>query len=237
MTARILIVDDSAQNLLVASRHLESVGHQVRTASGGEQALAMLGNEHFDLVILDVLMPGIGGFETCRRIRATAALAGRNVLVIGGGDAAFENALKLDSAGCRVTIAIRGPVHARAAFRARVEVQSIERLHDAQAAEILGDTAVRAVRFETPSGVIERPADAVVVKIGQQPNTEWCASALDLDAEGYIKVDRSLRSSLDRVWAAGDVARPEVPGIVVAEGQGALAAAAVRHTLEDERRT
>jgi putative two-component system response regulator len=52
----------------------------VRTASGGEQALAMLGNEHFDLVILDVLMPGIGGFETCRRIRATAALAELPVL-------------------------------------------------------------------------------------------------------------------------------------------------------------
>ena len=62
MTARILIVDDSAQNLLVASRHLESVGHQVLTASGGEQALTMLANEHVDLVILDVLMPGIGGF-------------------------------------------------------------------------------------------------------------------------------------------------------------------------------
>ena len=74
MPARILIADDSAQNLLVASRHLESVGHQVLTASTGEQALAILAQDRFDLVILDVLMPGIGGFETCRRMRGDAAL-------------------------------------------------------------------------------------------------------------------------------------------------------------------
>ena len=70
MTALILLADDSAQNLLVASRHLESVGHRVVTATSGEQALDLLAHERFDLVILDVLMPGIGGFETCRRIRA-----------------------------------------------------------------------------------------------------------------------------------------------------------------------
>ncbi|MBA3500341.1 MAG: response regulator [Myxococcota bacterium] len=75
MTAPILIVDDSPQNLLVASRHLESAGHRVVTRSSGEQALALLESDRFDLVILDVLMPGIGGFETCRRIRANAAFA------------------------------------------------------------------------------------------------------------------------------------------------------------------
>jgi DNA-binding response OmpR family regulator len=75
MTAHILVVDDSPQNLLVASRHLESTGHHVVTANTGEQALDLLARDRFDLVILDVLMPGIGGFETCRRIRADAAIA------------------------------------------------------------------------------------------------------------------------------------------------------------------
>ena len=75
MTGLILIADDSPPNLLVASRHLESAGYRVLTAASGEQALALVAAERFDLVILDVLMPGIGGFETCRRMRGSAATA------------------------------------------------------------------------------------------------------------------------------------------------------------------
>ena len=75
MTDLVLVVDDSPQNLLVASRHLETAGYQVANANSGEQALEFLAAKHPDLVILDVLMPGIGGFETCRRIRSTPGLA------------------------------------------------------------------------------------------------------------------------------------------------------------------
>lgn len=163
-------------------------------------------------------------------------LAGRDVIVVGGGDAAFENALKLDAAGCRVTIAVRGPVHARDAFRARVAARPVEVLHEHRTTAILGEESVRAVRFETPAGTLERPAQAVVVKIGQMPDTAWCAAALACDPDGYVRVDAALRTSLPRVWAAGDVTRPVVPGIVVAEGHGAIAAAGARDALAHERR-
>jgi thioredoxin reductase (NADPH) len=156
------------------------------------------------------------------------ALADRDVIVIGGGDAAYENALLLDSLGCRVTLAIRGPVHARRAFQGRVAARpAIVTLHDAQALEIIGVDAVRAVRFRTPAGEIERRTDAVVIKAGQVPNTEWCAGALALDPDGFVRVDAALRTSLARVFAAGDITRPAVAGIAVAEGQGALVAAHV----------
>lgn len=163
--------------------------------------------------------------------RDLAALRGRDVTVIGGGDAAFENALLLADSGCRVTLAVRGPTHARAEFRERVQAQTaITVMRDAQAVEILGEGSVRAVRFETPSGTIEHPTSAVVVKIGQAPNTEWCA-ALGRDADGYVRVDAELRTTMPRVWAAGDVARPMVPGIAIALGHGAIAAASIRAAL------
>jgi thioredoxin reductase (NADPH) len=159
-------------------------------------------------------------------------LAGRDVIVIGGGDAAFENALLLTGAGCHVTLAVRGPLHARRTFRAQVEAEpAIEMLREARALAILGDDRVRAVRFETPDGIVERRTEAVVVKIGQVPVTAWCRGTVDLDEDGYVKVDADLRTSRPAVWAAGDVARPIVPGIALALGHGATIAAAIRRTV------
>ncbi len=79
---RVLVVDDSPQNRLVATGHLEADGYVVRAVGSGEEALELLAREPVDLVVLDVLMPGLGGFETCRRIRANAALSDLPVLFL-----------------------------------------------------------------------------------------------------------------------------------------------------------
>jgi len=79
---RILVVDDSPQNRLVATGHLEASGYQVLNAASGEEALEMLATEPVSLIVLDVLMPGLGGFETCRRIRATPAIADIPILFL-----------------------------------------------------------------------------------------------------------------------------------------------------------
>jgi DNA-binding response OmpR family regulator len=68
----ILVVDDNLQNREVAEGHLVAAGYLAVQAESGEEALALLqgGGPRPDLVLLDVLMPGLDGFETCRRIRA-----------------------------------------------------------------------------------------------------------------------------------------------------------------------
>jgi signal transduction histidine kinase len=68
--ATILVVDDNLQNREVAEGHLVGAGYRVVQAEGGAEALAFLIANPPDLVLLDVLMPGMDGYETCRRIRA-----------------------------------------------------------------------------------------------------------------------------------------------------------------------
>ncbi|MBI5514961.1 MAG: hybrid sensor histidine kinase/response regulator [Deltaproteobacteria bacterium] len=69
---RVLVVDDNAMNREVAAGHLEAAGYQTLVAEDGARALALLDEAPPDLVLLDVMMPGMDGFETCRRIRASA---------------------------------------------------------------------------------------------------------------------------------------------------------------------
>ncbi|HSZ82004.1 MAG TPA: hybrid sensor histidine kinase/response regulator [Polyangia bacterium] len=75
----VLVVDDNFQNREVAEGHLVGAGYQAVQAESGEQALEILKTQRPDLILLDVLMPGLDGFETCRRMRA---LPGGNAIPI-----------------------------------------------------------------------------------------------------------------------------------------------------------
>jgi adenylate cyclase len=75
MTARILVVDDTPQNVKLFTDLLESRGYAVTAAANGEQALASIAAAPPDLVLLDVMMPGLSGYDVCRRIRENPATA------------------------------------------------------------------------------------------------------------------------------------------------------------------
>lgn len=70
MRETILIVDDTPANLGVLVETLGSAGYQLMVAEDGDEALAQTSRTQPDLILLDVMMPGIDGFETCRRLRA-----------------------------------------------------------------------------------------------------------------------------------------------------------------------
>jgi adenylate cyclase len=75
MAQRILIVDDTPHNLKLLGDLLASKGYEVATAANGEQALESIAQRPPDLVLLDVMMPGLNGYDVCRRIRENPATA------------------------------------------------------------------------------------------------------------------------------------------------------------------
>jgi diguanylate cyclase (GGDEF)-like protein/PAS domain S-box-containing protein len=72
---RLLIVDDNPVNLSVVVEHLEDSGYEVLVALDGQEALKRAAYSRPDLILLDVMMPGIDGFETCRRLKQQMATA------------------------------------------------------------------------------------------------------------------------------------------------------------------
>lgn len=85
-TGRILIVDDDFFNRELLSRHLERQGHVVCVASDGIQALSLLRDASFDVLILDVMMPGMNGYQLLESLKSETALASLYVIVISSLD-------------------------------------------------------------------------------------------------------------------------------------------------------
>ncbi len=92
---RVLVVDDEPAVRDALERALNAEGYAVTTARDGPQALEAIGNRSPDLVVLDVLMPVLDGFETCRRLRATGDKT--PVLMLTAKDAVGDRVEGLDA--------------------------------------------------------------------------------------------------------------------------------------------
>ncbi|ODN72244.1 response regulator transcription factor [Methylobrevis pamukkalensis] len=80
----VLVVDDSPETLSFLTDALEDAGSTVLVATGGAQALALVERMTPDIILMDAVMPGIDGFETCRRLKGSSALAHVPVIFMTG---------------------------------------------------------------------------------------------------------------------------------------------------------
>ena len=97
MSARILVVDDVAMNVKMLADILTFKGYQVITAAGGKEGLVKVESERPDLVLLDVMMPDLNGYEVCRAIRAKPATAILPVVMVTALDAGEERVKGLEA--------------------------------------------------------------------------------------------------------------------------------------------
>ena len=97
MTARVLVVDDILSNVKLLEAKLTAEYFEVLTASSGEQALTRVAAELPDIVLLDVMMPGMDGFEVCRRIKANPRIAHIPIVMVTALDQPSDRVMGLDA--------------------------------------------------------------------------------------------------------------------------------------------
>jgi diguanylate cyclase (GGDEF)-like protein len=95
-TATLLLVDDDERNRDALSRRLVRNGYSVLTAASGADALAMVGAHRVDAVLLDVMMPGMSGIETLRRLRQSRSAADLPVIMVTANDSSRDVVEALD---------------------------------------------------------------------------------------------------------------------------------------------
>ncbi|MBZ0151576.1 MAG: response regulator, partial [Planctomycetes bacterium] len=82
--ARILVVDDTPQNLTLIQLYLRGTEFEVETAASGDEAIERCMQRSYDLILLDVVMPGMDGFEVCRRLKNDTRTAFVPVIFLTG---------------------------------------------------------------------------------------------------------------------------------------------------------
>jgi len=173
---------------------------------------------------------GVSACATCDG----ALFRNKAMAVVGGGDTAIEEALFLTRFASKVTV-----VHRRDELRASkimaeraMNHELIDFAWNSQVKDVLGDEYVTGVRLQDTQSGDEREIDveALFVAIGHQPNTSLFAGKLELDDADYIKLKPgTTQTSIEGVYACGDVSDPTYRQAVTAAGTGCMAA------IESER--
>jgi thioredoxin reductase (NADPH) len=153
----------------------------------------------------------------------------KEVVVVGGGDSAMEEAIFLTKFANKVVV-----VHRREEFRASQIMEDRARANDkiefvtsSVVEEVIGDAGVTAVRVRdlNTDEITEIPAQGLFVAIGHDPNTKLLVDWLDLDEAGYILTKNgSTETNIEGVFAGGDVVDHTYRQAVTAAGSGCMAA-------------
>ncbi len=161
--------------------------------------------------------------------------------VVGGGDAALEEGDFLTRYASRVHI-----IHRRGEFRAQPILQDraranpkIDFIMDAQVREIVGNGKVSAIRYDLQGKEVELPVGGVFIFVGFTPNSDILKIHVEHDTHGYIVTGPDMTTSVDGIWAVGDVRAQLTKQIATAVGDGttaAVSASAFVSSVRDRRR-
>jgi thioredoxin reductase (NADPH) len=164
---------------------------------------------------------------------------GKHIAVVGGGDSAMEEALFLTRFGDTVTI-----IHRRGDLRASKILQQrafanpkIAFRFNAVVVDVLGDNSVTGVRLRDTESEEESTLEVsgLFVAIGHRPNTSIFAGQLEMEENGYLRTFDGTHTSVDGVFACGDVQDDRYRQAITAAGSGCMAAIDAERWLEEKQ--
>jgi len=164
---------------------------------------------------------------------------GKIVAVVGGGNAALDAASVMSKIASQVYLIYRqSELKGFEILVARVRgKENVSIILDSEITEILGKEKLEKIKVinKTDQTIKELDVDGLFVEIGHEAKTDLVADLVERDSKGQVVVDLSGKTSLDGLFAAGDVTQNEFKQIVVGCGQGAVAALSAYKYLQNKK--
>jgi len=213
----VVSVDFQKRPFIVKTNKEEYLSKAIIVATGASARWLGLKNEQ------ELIGHGISACAVCDGFFFKDKIVG----VVGGGDSAVENAIVLTKYAKKVFI-----IHRRDELKAAKGLQEqvfnnskIEFIWNSIVSEIKGKDSLEGVYIEDVNTKEKRflDLDGLFISIGFKPATDIFKGQLELDDNGYIKVEENTKTSVDGVFAAGDVCDTKYKQAITAAGLGAMA--------------
>src|SRR5215831_13430290 len=213
----ILVVDDNAVNRLTLARSLELQGHSVALAEGGQQALDMVRAGSYDVVLLDIVMPDMDGFQVLERMKAEQSLRDIPVIVISALED-VESAVRCIELGAEDYLPKPfDPVLLRARLRASLQKK---KLRDLEVAYLHQEVMLReneklatlgklsagmAHELNNPAAAALRSADQLKTAVAQLEDAQLRLSTLGISTTQHDTLVRLGRAAHERARHPNDM--------------------------------
>ena len=166
------------------------------------------------------------------------------VAIVGGGDSSMEEAIYLTRFVEKVYVLVRSDKEKMKASdvmqKKAFNNHKLQFLFNTEIKEILGEKFVEGVRIlnnKTKEESVLTDVRGVFIAVGHQPNTEFLGGFVDLDEKGYVKTFGKHMSSVEGVFAAGDVNDFNYRQAITASGYGCMAATEIIRFLAEQKRS
>jgi thioredoxin reductase (NADPH) len=226
MRGNVVWVDLCARPIVIKTSEAEYHARTLIIATGASARLLGVPNER------TLMGHGVSTCATCDGY----FFRGHDIAVVGGGDSAMEEAVFLTRFANKVTV-----VHRRDTLRASKIMQEKARAnpkiawmldHEVEDIKGAGEVSAMVVRHNKTGVTTEVPLSGVFVAIGHTPNTALFKGQLELDANGYVVTHDGSKTSVDGVFACGDVQDHIYRQAITAAGSGCMAALDAERYLE-----
>lgn len=207
---KILVVDDTPHNVKLLADLLAATGYDVITAASGAEALAQLGEHQPDLVLLDVVMPGMSGYEVCRKIREKPDTRLLPVVMVTALDPEEERVKGIEAGADDF---LPKPVNTEELLARVRSLLRIKELHEKVRAQVetekglRTDLAAKVVALEEANQAL-REAQAELVQSEKMASLGQLVAGLAHELNNPVGIiyasTRILEDKLDRLESAGD---------------------------------
>lgn len=226
----LLLVDDVPGNLSVLSEALEPEGHRLLVATNGASALRVIGKQRPELILLDVEMPDMTGFDVCRQLQSRAETADIPVIFVTVRDEAESIAEGFEAGGVDYVTKPISPEEVVARVRSHLEIDRLRRELEAR------NDALAAANERLHQEIEARnAAEAATVEANQKLESLWDAEAEQWRPEGFVGRSAALRNVVADIHKVG--ASDRVSVLILGEsGTGKeLVARAIHYGSERHR--